>query len=161
VTIESIGSRRRIVRTYPTSLQRAWELWTTPEGIAMWWGPEGFHVEVHRMDLVPGGELEYSMITDDEGIKAYLAAQGMPAVSRVTIRYTEIVPLRRLAYLNVVDFVPDVERYEVATLVELEPTAGGVRLTLTLDAMHDDAWTERAAAGWVSELGKLEKLLEA
>ena len=161
MTIESIGSRRRIVRTYPTSLQRAWELWTTPEGIAMWWGPEGFHVEVHRMDLVPGGELEYSMITDDEGIKAYLAAQGMPAVSRVTIRYTEIVPLRRLAYLNVVDFVPDVERYEVATTVELEPTTDGVRLTLTLDAMHDDAWTERAAAGWVSELGKLEKLLEA
>jgi hypothetical protein len=54
-----------------------------------------------------------------------------------------------------------VERYEVATTVELEPTTNGVRLTLTLDAMHDDTWTERAVAGWVSELGKLEKLLEA
>ena len=161
MTVESIGKRRRIVRTYPTSLERAWALWTTPDGIASWWGPEGFHVEVHTMDLVPGGELEYSMITDDEGIKAYLAAQGMPAVTRVTIRYTEIVPLRRLAYLNVVDFVPGVERYEVATIVELEPTTDGVRLTLTLDAMHEDAWTDRDVAGWEQELGKLARLVEA
>jgi len=98
MTTESIGKRRRLVRTYPTSLQRAWELWTTPEGIASWWGPEGFHIEVHRMELVRGGVLEYSMITEDEGNKTYLAEQGMPAAHLATIRYTEIVPLRRLAY---------------------------------------------------------------
>jgi len=61
----------------------------------------------------------------------------------------------------VVDFIPDVERYEVSTLVELEPTTEGVRLTLTLDAMHDDTWTERAVAGWVSELDKLDRLVSA
>jgi uncharacterized protein YndB with AHSA1/START domain len=161
MTVESIGKRRRIVRTYPTSLERAWELWTTPDGIASWWGPEGFHIEVHRMELVPGGVLEYSMITEDEGIKAYLAEQGMPASHLATIRYSDVVPMRRLAYAHVVDFIPDVERYEVTTLLELEPTTDGVRLTLTLDAMHSDEWTDRAVAGWVSELDKLDRLVAA
>lgn len=161
MTVESIGRRRRIVRTYPTTLERAWELWTTPEGIASWWGPEGFHIEVHRMEVVEGGTLEYSMVCHDEEIKAGLAAQGFPDRHLASIVYTDIVPLRRLAYRHVVDFIPDVEAYDVGTLVELEPTADGVRLTLTLDAMHVDEWTERAVAGWEQELGKLARLLEA
>jgi uncharacterized protein YndB with AHSA1/START domain len=113
------------------------------------------------MDVRPGGPLEYAMVCDDPGIVAYLTEQGMPAVQRLAVRYTEVVPFRRLAYVNVVDFIPDVETYEVTTLVELEPTTDGVRLTLTLDAMHEDEWTDRAAAGWVQELDKLARLLAA
>lgn len=161
MSVETIGRQRRLVRSYPTSLERAWELWTTPEGIASWWGPEGFHVEVETMDVRPGGELAYWMICDDPQIRAYLASEGMPERTLARVRYTQIVPLRRLGYANVVDFVPDVESYEVSTLVELEPTTDGVRLTLTLDAMHDDTWTDRAVAGWEQELGKLARLVEA
>ena len=160
MSVDTIGRQRRLVRTYPTSLQRAWELWTTPDGIAQWWGPEGFHIEVHRMDVAPGGVLEYSMVCDDPQIRAHLEAEGIPDRHLATIRYTEVVPLRRLAYANVVDFVADVERYEVSTLLELEPTTDGVRVTLTLDAMHDDTWTDRAVAGWEQELGKLARLVE-
>ncbi|MFN8622779.1 MAG: SRPBCC domain-containing protein [Chloroflexota bacterium] len=159
-SVESIGRRRRLVRTYPTSLQHAWDLWTTPEGIARWWGPDGFHVEVQRMELRVGGTLEYWMVCDDPQIRAFLAREGMPERQLAVIRYTEIVPLRRLAYANVVDFVPGIEPYEAGTLVELEPTAQGVQLTLTLDAMHDDAWTDRAVAGWQQELGKLARSIE-
>ena len=28
-------------------------------------------------------------------------------------------------------------------------------LVLTVEAMHDDVWTDRAVMGWESELGKL------
>ena len=161
MSIQTIGRRRRLVRTYPTSLERAWELWTTPGGIAQWWGPDGFHVEVERMEVRPGGELAYWMVCDDPAIRAYLAQEGMPERHLATVRYTEVVPLRRLAWSNLVDFVPDVERYEVGTTLELEPSTEGVRLTLTLDAMHDDPWTDRAAAGWEQELGKLAHALEA
>lgn len=34
-------------------------------------------------------------------------------------------------------------------------------MTLTIDVMHNDEWTERAVAGWESELGKLEALLHS
>ena len=50
--------------------------------------------------------------------------------------------------------------FDVATLVELHPTAEGVRMVMTFDAMHDEVWTQRATMGWESELGKLAKVLE-
>src|SRR5262245_65671394 len=36
-----------------------------------------------------------------------------------------------------------------------------VRMTLTVDVMHSDEWTDRAVAGWTNELGKLERILTA
>jgi len=67
--------------------------------------------------------------------------------------------MRRLAYRHDVDFVPRVAAYAVDTVVELSETATGVRMVLRFGAMHDDTWTERAAMGWQSELGKLEQRL--
>jgi hypothetical protein len=49
--------------------------------------------------------------------------------------------------------------YDVATVVELQPTADGVLMTLTFDAMHNDEWTERAVMGWEIELGKADALM--
>jgi uncharacterized protein YndB with AHSA1/START domain len=159
MSIESIGHRRRIVRTYPASPQTVWGLWTTVEGIESWWGPEGFRVQVHELDLRSGGKLEYSMIADNDEMRAYMIDQGMTTSHRTTIEFTEVVPYRRLAYTNVVDFVPGVDTYETETVIEFEPAPDGVRLVISLEAMHDDEWTERAALGWESELGKLEQLL--
>jgi len=58
--------KRRVTleRTYPAPIAMVWELWTTKEGIESWWGPRGFRVEVHSIDLRVGGELLYSMIAD-------------------------------------------------------------------------------------------------
>ena len=44
---------RRITmeRTYESSIEDVWELWTTKEGIESWWGPEGFTTEVLKLDL--------------------------------------------------------------------------------------------------------------
>ena len=83
----------------------------------------------------------------------------MPLTHEARITYSEIVPLRRLAYVHLADFIPGVEPYDVATVVELQPTADGVRMTLTFDAMHNDEWTERAVMGWKSELGKADALI--
>lgn len=55
--------------------------------------------------------------------------------------------------------MPGVTPYEVATVVELQATANGVKLALTFDAMHDDLWTERARAGHESQMRKLDGLL--
>jgi hypothetical protein len=57
--------------------------------------------------------------------------------------------------------VPDVPPYEVATAVNLQTTADGVKITITCEAMHDDIWTERARAGHESQLRKLDALMAA
>jgi len=90
----------------------------------------------------------------------FMKKAGMPLTNEQLIVYTEVERPTRLAYSHLVDFIPDAESYEVAMLVELEATANGVRMVLTIDRMHDEVWTERAVAGWEMELGKLAKVLE-
>jgi uncharacterized protein YndB with AHSA1/START domain len=155
--------RKRITleRVYHTDVKDVWDLWTTKDGIESWWGPGGFAVTVRKLDLRPGGELLYAMTAIDPPQVAFMKKAGMPLTQELRITYTEIVPLRRLAYVHLTDFIPGVEPYDVATVVELQPTADGVRMTLTFDAMHNDEWTERAVMGWKSELGKADALMAA
>ena len=155
--------RKRITleRVYHTDVQDVWDLWTTKDGIESWWGPGGFAVTVRKLDLRPGGNLLYAMTAINPPQIEFMKKAGMPLTQECRITYTEIVPLRRLAYVHLTDFIPGVEPYDVATVVELQPTADGVRMTLTFDAMHNDEWTERAVMGWKLELGKADALLAA
>jgi uncharacterized protein YndB with AHSA1/START domain len=146
-------------RLYDADLQDVWDLWTTKDGIESWWGPGGFAVTVRSLDLQPGGQLLYAMTAVDPPQVAFMKRAGMPLSQELRITYTEIVARRRLAYVHLADFIPGVEPYDVATLVELESTARGVRMVLTFDAMHSDEWTRRAVMGWEGELEKLAAML--
>ena len=155
-------SRRKITleRTFAAPLDDVWELWTSKEGIESWWGPEGFTVEVLALDLRPGGAFRYAMKATAPAQVEFMRNAGMPLTNEVRARFTEVVPRRRLAFTQLADFVPGVEPYEMTTAVELSPFAQGVRMLVTLDAMHDEIWTQRAVAGMESQLGRLAKLIE-
>ncbi len=155
-------ARRRVTleRTFAAPIDEVWELWTTKEGIESWWGPDGFAVKVHQLDLRPGGELVYAMTATAPDQMEFMKKAGMPATTVSRLSYTEVVPPRRLAYSQLVDFIPGVEPYEVPTTVELEEGPDGVRMVLSFTAMHDEHWTNLAVMGWESELGRLAKLLE-
>jgi uncharacterized protein YndB with AHSA1/START domain len=156
-----VTNKRKITieRTYKATIEEVWELWTTKDGIESWWGPEGFRVEVHSLDLRPGGVMLYSMIAVAPEMVEFMKKAGMPTAQKTRITYTEVTPCTRLAYDNWVDFIPGVEPYPSSQLVELFPSGGSVKMVLTLEPMHSDEWTQRAVMGWESELGKLERLL--
>ncbi len=147
-------------RTFRASIDDVWALWTTKEGIESWWGPEGFRVEVRKLDLRPGGELVYDMIATAPAQVEFMRRAGMPVSHEARLTYREIVAPRRLAYTHAADFIPGVEPYDVDTVVELHVDADRVRMVLSFDPMHDDVWTRRAVMGWESELGKLAQVLE-
>jgi uncharacterized protein YndB with AHSA1/START domain len=154
--------KRRVTleRTYRAPIAMVWELWTTKEGIESWWGPEGFRVEVHSIDLRVSGELHYSMIAAVPEMIAFMKKNGMKSETRHEITFLEIVTNKRLRYLQLADFIPEVAPYDVDTVVEMhEEGDGAVKMTLTFDAMHDDTWTERATQGWNMELDKLGRRL--
>ena len=152
-------ARFSIERSYAASIDEAWALWTTESGIESWWGPEGFDVTVTSLDLRPNGELVYVMTAVAPEQVAFMKQAGMPLSTECRVTYTEVVPPRRLAYKTLADFIPGVEPYDVATVVELKAADGGVKLVITFDAMRDDLWTERARAGHESQLRKLDALL--
>ena len=41
-----MSGRQVIERVWQAPIGLVWELWTTAEGLASWWGPGGFTVEV-------------------------------------------------------------------------------------------------------------------
>jgi uncharacterized protein YndB with AHSA1/START domain len=148
-------------RTYPAPITDVWELWTTKEGIEAWWGPDGFTVTVLALELRPGGDLRYAMTATAAPMIAFMKQHGMPVSTETRFTFTEVDPPHRLAYTNHVDFVPGVAAYEAAGQVELTATPTGTRVRVTLEAMHDATWTQRATMGWEGQLAKLAAVLAA
>lgn len=161
MTNKSDKAQQRITleRTYRSSLERVWDLWTTKAGIESWWGPEGFDVVVRQLELRPGGILHYTMTATAAEQVAFMQREGMPLATEVTVTFTQVEPKHQLGFTSMVDFVNGVSAYEMNTLIELEAIGEEVHMTVTFDAMHDDQWTERARAGHESELVRLTEVL--
>jgi uncharacterized protein YndB with AHSA1/START domain len=143
-----------IERAYSASIKDVWELWTTKAGIESWWGPDGFTVKVHELDLRAGGEMRYAMTAVEPAQVKYMQQAGMPLTTEAKLTYTEIVPEKRIAYTHRADFIPGVAPYDVGNKVEFFVLGESVRMVLTLDPMHSDEWTRRAVMGMESQITK-------
>jgi uncharacterized protein YndB with AHSA1/START domain len=51
----------RISRVLNAPVSLVWEVWTDPEHIKNWWGPNGFTNTITRMDIEPNGEWDLIM----------------------------------------------------------------------------------------------------
>lgn len=159
MTTNKTSRRFTIERSYKASIEDVWGLWTTKQGIESWWGPDGFSTSVLKLDLRAGGELRYAMTATAAAQVEFMKNAGMPLTTEGRITYTEVVNQRQLEYTHLADFIPGVEPYNVATLVEFLSKGPSVQLVLTIDAMHDEVWTKRATMGHESQLDKLEKVI--
>ena len=159
VTPEAARRTFRLERFYDAPVETVWELWTTKAGIESWWGPAGFSTEVTAIDVRPGGRIVYVMSASEPEMKEFVERQGTPQATEQVLAIHEAALHHRLVTTNVVDFIPGVPAYEVGMAVEMEATATGTRLVVTLDAMHDQHWTELAAKGWESQLENLARVV--
>jgi uncharacterized protein YndB with AHSA1/START domain len=150
----------QLKRTYSATPEEVWELWTTAAGIESWWAPDGFEVKVDKLELRPGGELVYTMTATAPEQIEFMRNAGMPLNTQSRKTLTEIDAPRRIAYDSLVDFVPGVEPYTFSTTVDIEPTDSGAAVTMTVEEMHDEEWTQRLLAGRANELDNLAKLVE-
>ena len=48
-------------RIFCAPRELVFHLWTDPDHIARWWGPTGFSLTMHQMDVRPGGEWRFIM----------------------------------------------------------------------------------------------------
>ena len=150
----------QLQRTYAATPEEVWELWTTASGIEGWWAPDGFEVTVDKLELRPGGELVYTMTATGPEQIEFMRNAGMPLSTQSRKTFTEIDAPQRIAYDSLVDFVPGVEPYTFSTTVEIEPADSGAVVTMTVEAMHDEEWTQRLLAGRANELDNLATLVE-
>jgi uncharacterized protein YndB with AHSA1/START domain len=76
----------RLSRVLDAPVELVWEVWTQPDHIAHWWGPNGCTTTIDLMDLRPGGEWHMVMHLSN----------GTDHVNRMVFR--EVVPFKRIVY---------------------------------------------------------------
>src|SRR5688572_28581957 len=108
----AIRAKVVIERTYRAEPAELWDLCTTKEGFESWWGPEGFRVEVHKLEARVVGALHYDMIADAPEQIAALKEMGQAISHETRGTFVELVPRERLAITHVIDFLPGVKPYD-------------------------------------------------
>jgi uncharacterized protein YndB with AHSA1/START domain len=51
----------RMMRIFDAPRELVFQMWTDPNHIIQWWGPNGFTTTIHEMDLRPGGDWRFIM----------------------------------------------------------------------------------------------------
>ena len=139
-----------IERTYRARIEDLWELRTTKAGFELWWGPEGFRVEVHTLDARAGGTFAYDMIADAPEAIAAMKRMGQPLSHYTRGRFDEFKPLERLALIHVIDFIAGVGPYESEIEVDFHPSGDHARMVVTLHPHRDPHWTKMSVMGFQS-----------
>ena len=146
----------RLERTYDAPAELIWELLTTAAGLEEWWAPGGFETRVSELELKPGGQLRYTMTATAPEQVAFMRKTGNPLSTELCKTFTEVAPPTRLAYLSLIDFVPDHEPYEHLTTFDIEPAGDRTNVVMTVDPLHDETWTQQHRAHRGEELDNLE-----
>ena len=146
----------QLERTYDAPADLVWELLTTAAGLEEWWAPDGFETRVSELELRPGGQLRYTMTATAPEQVAFMRNTGNPLSAELCKTFTELAPPTRLAYVSLIDFVPDHEPYEHLTIIDIEPAGDRTKVVLTVDPLHDETWTQEYRAHRRNELDNLE-----
>jgi uncharacterized glyoxalase superfamily protein PhnB/uncharacterized protein YndB with AHSA1/START domain len=76
----------KISRLLNAPVDLVWDVWTDPEHISNWWGPEGFTNTIHSMDMKEEGEWSLTMHGPD----------GTDYKNRSVFK--EIVPMKKIVF---------------------------------------------------------------
>jgi uncharacterized protein YndB with AHSA1/START domain len=146
----------RLERTYDAAPKVVWELLTTAAGLEEWWAPDGFETRVSELDLRPGGQLRGVMTATGPEHIAFLCDNGAPMSTELRKTFIEVEPSTRLAYLSLIDFVPDHEPYQHLTTIVIELAGDRTKVVMTVDPLHDEVWTSQHRAHRGNELDNLD-----
>jgi uncharacterized protein YndB with AHSA1/START domain len=78
-----------ISRLFNAPVELVWEVWTNPDHISNWWGPNGFTNTIHLMNVKEGGQWTLTMHGPD----------GKDYKNKSIFK--EVVPHRKLVYEHV------------------------------------------------------------
>lgn len=145
-TVAADDTVLRLERLIPASPERLFELWTTPEQFAKWFGPEGYDIPNYSLDARPGGKWRATM-RSPEGNK--LVVSGV---------YRIIEPPRKLVFTWAWDDDKGVRGHETEVTVTFAAAPGGTRLTLVQQQFETAEGRNKHNMGWTSTLDKLARV---
>ena len=135
----------RMERIIAATPERLFALWTEPEELIKWWGPEGFTTPQHDMDVRPGGRWRTTMHSPDGKDHT---------VSGI---YRVIEPPRRVVFTWGWDDDNGMRGHETEVTVTFAPAPGGTRMVLLQQNFADKDSRGRHDHGWTSSFVCLER----
>jgi uncharacterized protein YndB with AHSA1/START domain len=126
--------------------ERVFALWTDPALLVKWWGPEGYDIPAHALDVRPGGSWRTTMRAPD-GKR-----------STVSGLYRVIEPPRRLVFTWAWEDEAGARGHETEVSVAFEPAPGGTRIVIVQKEFATAESRDQHAKGWGSALTCLEQL---
>lgn len=151
----------RLERRYDAPAEAIWELLTTAAGLDQWWAPDGFETRVSDLELKPGGQVRFTMTAVGPDQVEFMRSVGQPLSTQLQKTFTEVRSQKRLAFVTVIDFVPGQAPYEHLTVIDIEPDGDGTKVVMTLDPLHDEAWTQQHHAHRGEELDNLGAVISS
>jgi uncharacterized protein YndB with AHSA1/START domain len=145
-----------IERIFDAPVDLIWQLWTEPEHLKNWYGPQGFSISISEMDVRVGGKHLFCMETSDGNMKIWTTGE-----------YTEVVPNERLVYTdspadengNIVP-IPNIEHpFITVVTVQFEDLGGRTKMVMTHAGLP--AGEQGASEGWEQALSKMATYIEA
>lgn len=170
--IETPGTDFVLTRVFDAPQHVMWRVWTDPDLLARWWGPEGFTNHGCAVELRPGGRWQVTM----RGPAGTEFDQDYPVNSTIV----ELDPPNRLVMAGAGEDYPEdwLEHYnrflsgdrretQVETVMEvlLEPLEGGrtrqtIRQSFKSAEARDAILKMGAEQGWEGSFVKLDELFE-
>ena len=128
----------RLERLIAAPPERVFALWTEPDQLIKWWGPEGFDVPESALDVREGGQ--------------WCTTMRAPDGRRHTVSgvYRAIDPPNRLVLTWAWDDDNGVRGHETEITVTFQSAPGGTRLTLIQQTFATAETRDRHSHGWLS-----------
>jgi uncharacterized protein YndB with AHSA1/START domain len=137
----------RLERLIAAPPEKVFAFWTVPEDLVRWWGPDGYDVPVHDMDVRPGGQWHTTM----------RAPEG--TLHTVSGIYRTVDAPRRLVFTWGWDDEDGMRGDDTEVTVTLEPAPGGTLLLLEQQPFESAESRDSHAKGWASSLQCLDRTL--
>jgi uncharacterized protein YndB with AHSA1/START domain len=78
----------RATRVFDAPRELVFSMWTDAEHLGQWWGPRGFSITTHSIDVRPGGEWRFVMHgPDGTDYRNHIVYVAIDAPSRITYRH--------------------------------------------------------------------------
>jgi uncharacterized protein YndB with AHSA1/START domain len=135
------GKEIFISRVLNASPERVFEAFTTPQQVAVWWGPNGFTNTISEMDVKPGGVWRFIMHGPD----------GRDYPNKIV--FIDVVKNEKLVYRHTGD--DGAEPVKIHVTIDFENVSGKTKITMR-SVFESEAELDRV----VKEYGALEGATE-
>ena len=149
-----------IERTVDATPDIVWQMWTTPEHFAAWYGPNGASIPVATMDVRVGGTrlVCMQMETPNGTMRMWFTGEYRAVDTNKRLVYTESMCDEHGNIQSPADMgMPDGHPTTTEVTVELDDLGGRTRMTLTHAGIPAGS---PGATGWTMALDKLTALIE-